>query len=64
MRDITWLLLHWNSKAPIPGLPIDPRWVGTYGNGGVDPYGNRMCEMRDIQMAILHFNHKNNTLTP
>jgi peptide/nickel transport system substrate-binding protein len=64
MRDISWLLLHWNSKAPIPGLPVDPRWIGTYGNGGVDPYGNRMCEMRDIQVAILHFNHKNNTLTP
>ena len=64
MRDISWLLLHWNSKAPIPGLPVDPKWIGTYGNGGVDPYGNRMCEMRDIQAAILHFNHKNNTLTP
>jgi peptide/nickel transport system substrate-binding protein len=64
MRDITWLLLHFNAKAPIAGKPVDPKWVGTYGNGCVNPYGDRICNMRDIQGAILHFNHKNNTLTP
>jgi peptide/nickel transport system substrate-binding protein len=64
MRDIQYLILHFNAKASIPGTTPDPKWVGTYGNGGVDPYGDRTCNMRDIQGAILHFNHKNNTLTP
>jgi len=64
MRDIQYLILHFNAKASIPGTTPDPKWVGTYGNGGVDPYGDRTCNMRDIQGAILHFSHQNNTLTP
>jgi peptide/nickel transport system substrate-binding protein len=64
MRDISWLILHFNARAPIPGSTPDSKWVGTYGNGGVDPYGDRKCNMRDISGAILHFNHKNGTLTP
>jgi ABC-type transport system substrate-binding protein len=64
MRDITYLILHFNAKASISGSTPDPKWVDTYGNGGVDPYGDRVCNMRDIANAILHFNHKNNTLTP
>jgi hypothetical protein len=58
MRDVTYLLLHFNAKAPEPGKPVDPRWVGTYGVGGVDPYGDRVCNMRDVTFTILHFNHK------
>jgi ABC-type transport system substrate-binding protein len=64
MRDITYLIQHFNAKASISGSLPDPKWVGTYGNGGVDPYGDRVCNMRDITHAILHFNHENNTLTP
>jgi len=57
MRDITYLILHFNAKAPAPAKPVDPKWVGTYGCGGVDPYGDRVCNMRDITWCILHFNH-------
>jgi peptide/nickel transport system substrate-binding protein len=64
MRDISWLILHFNAKALIPGTTPDPKWIGRYGNGGVDPYGDRTCNMRDITQGILHFEHKNNTLTP
>jgi peptide/nickel transport system substrate-binding protein len=64
MRDITYLIVHFNAKASLSGSPSDPKWVETYGNGCVDPYGDRTCNMRDITGAILHFNHKNNTLTP
>jgi hypothetical protein len=65
MRDIYWLLRAFNAKAPMPGMPLDVRWVGVYGaNGAVDPDGDRLSNMRDIQGAILHFNHKYDTLTP
>jgi len=65
MRDIAYLIAHFNAKAPVPGLPRDPKWVGVYGaNGCVDPEGNRICGMRSIAGAILHFNHHANTNTP
>jgi peptide/nickel transport system substrate-binding protein len=65
IRDIFYLVLHFNAKAPVPGIPVDPKWVGTYsGNGGVDPYGDRISNIRDIFGAVLKFNAKNNTLTP
>jgi len=64
MRDISYLILHFNARAPIPGGTPDTKWVGIYGNGCVDPYGDPKTNMRDISGAILHFNHKNNTLTP
>jgi len=63
MRDIMYLIIHFNAKPPVLGKP-DPNWVGTYGNGGVDPYGDRTCNMRDIQGAILHFNHRKDTGVP
>jgi peptide/nickel transport system substrate-binding protein len=59
MRDVVYLILHFNAKAPDPGKSPDPRWVGTYGVGGVDPYGDRICNMRDIAFTILHFMHRN-----
>jgi ABC-type transport system substrate-binding protein len=65
MRDISWLITHFNAKPPEAGKALDLKWIGMYGaNGCVDPYGDRTCNMRDITGAILHFNHKNNTLTP
>jgi peptide/nickel transport system substrate-binding protein len=65
MRDIQFLIIRFNVKAPRAGKPLDSKWVGVYGaNGGVDPYGDRTCNMRDIQGAILHFNHQQNTSTP
>ena len=65
MRDIQYLIACFNAKAPDPTKPLDLKWVGVYGaNGCIDPYGDRRCNMRDIQGAITHFNHKNNTLTP
>jgi peptide/nickel transport system substrate-binding protein len=63
MRDIQYLIIHFNAKPSVPGKP-DPNWVGTYGNGGVDPSGDRLSNMRDIQGTILHFNHQHDTLTP
>ena len=66
MRDISYLVLHYNAKAPDTSRPLDPRWwlTGYGANGCVDPYSDRTCNMRDIANAVLHFNHKNNTLTP
>jgi hypothetical protein len=65
MRDITFLILHYNAKAPDPSKSLDPKWIAVYGaNGCIDPYGDRTTNMRDIANAIVHFNHKNNTLTP
>jgi peptide/nickel transport system substrate-binding protein len=65
MRDIQYLIIHFNAKPTVPEKPLDSKWVGVYGaNGAVDPYGDRVCNMRDIQGAILHFNHKQNTSTP
>ena len=62
MPDVNYLVAHFGANAPIPGGATDPKWVGTYGNGCVDPYGDRKCDKRDIGYAIQHFNHKNNTL--
>ena len=65
MRDINYLIAAFNALAPKPGIATDPRWNGNYGaNGGVDPSGDRLSNMRDIQGTILHFNHKNDTATP
>jgi ABC-type transport system substrate-binding protein len=65
MFDIAWLIAHFNHKAPVPGYPIDPKWVGVYGaNGAVDTYGDRVSNMKDIAFNIRHFNHKMNTNTP
>jgi peptide/nickel transport system substrate-binding protein len=65
MRDISYTILRFSGRAPDPSRPLDPKWIPVYGaNGCVDTYGDRMVNMRDIANAILHFNHKNNTLTP
>jgi hypothetical protein len=64
MKDIAYLILHFNAKAPVPGKPTDPKWVGVYGaNGAVDCYGDRVSNMKDIAGAIQHFGHKANTGT-
>ena len=66
MRDISYLILHYTARAPDPSRPLDPKWwlTGYGANGCIDPYGDRTTNMRDIANAIVHFNHKNNTLTP
>jgi peptide/nickel transport system substrate-binding protein len=65
MRDIAYLVDHFNAKPPIAGQTIGPKWVGVYGaNGCVDPSGDRVCNLRDIAGCIQHFNHKINTNTP
>jgi hypothetical protein len=65
MRDISWLILHFNARAFIQDYPADPKWIGVYGaNGCIDPYGDRGSNIRDIQMAVIHFGHKMNTTTP
>jgi peptide/nickel transport system substrate-binding protein len=59
IRDVNYLILAFNAKAPQPGQTTDSRWNGNYGaNGGVDPSGDRLSNIRDVQGAILHFNHK------
>jgi len=65
MKDNAYLVAHFNAHAPVPGMPIDPKWVGVYGaNGCVDPYGDRVCNMKDISGVVAHFNHRMNTGTP
>jgi len=65
MKDVAYLYAHFNAQAPVPGQPIDPKWVGVYGaNGCIDPYGDRKCNMKDIAMCINHFNHHMNSSTP
>ncbi len=65
MRDIAYLIAHFNAKAPDTSKPLDPKWVGVYGaNGCVDPYGDRVCNMKDIAGAVMHFGHRANTGTP
>jgi peptide/nickel transport system substrate-binding protein len=59
IKDITYEILHFNARPPDPNFQ-DPKWVGTYGNGGVDPGpggGDRICNIKDITFAILHFQH-------
>ncbi len=57
MRDIAYLVAHFNAKAPDTSKPLDPKWVGVYGaNGCVDPYGDRRCDMKDIAGAVQNFN--------
>ena len=65
MRDILYLIVRFNTKPPQPGIAPDARWNGNYGaNGAVDPSGDRVCNMRDIQGAILHWGHGMSTNTP
>jgi hypothetical protein len=65
MRDISWLILHFAARAFILGYPADPKWIGVYGaNGCIDPSGDRLSNIRDIQQTIIHFGHKMNTTTP
>ena len=57
MRDIAYLIAHYNAKAPVAGYPLDPKWVSVYGaNGCVDPYSDRKCDMKDIAGAVQNFN--------
>jgi len=65
MKDIAYLIAHFNAQAPVPGLPLDPKWNGEYGaNGGIDPFGDRKCNMKDIAGTILSFNAKGGTGHP
>ena len=68
MKDLAYLIAHFNAKAPLwPGgpPPIDPKWVGVYGaNGCVDPYSDRTCNVRDIAGVIFNFNAKGGTGHP
>jgi peptide/nickel transport system substrate-binding protein len=57
IKDITYLILRFNAKPPDPAVPLDPKWVGTYGNGGVDTHGDRICNIKSITYTVLHFNH-------
>jgi ABC-type transport system substrate-binding protein len=65
MKDIAYLIAHFNAQAPVPGLPVDPKWQGFYGaNGGVDPFGDRKSNMKDIAGVILSFNAHGGTGHP
>jgi peptide/nickel transport system substrate-binding protein len=56
--DINWLVRHFNGRQPDPSKStLDPKWVGTYGCGGVDPRGDRVCNIFDINGAVRHFLH-------
>ena len=53
--DVSYVIEHFNAKAPLPGLPIDPKWVGTYGMGCPDVDGDRLAGPRDIQAEVLYY---------
>ena len=53
--DLSYVIEHFNAKAPIPGLPIDPKWVGSYGNGCPDVYGDRFVNDRDVTGVLLNY---------
>jgi ABC-type oligopeptide transport system substrate-binding subunit len=56
MKDIAYLVIHFNAKAPSATI-TDPKWVGAYGaNGCVDPYGDRVSNMKDIAGTVARFN--------
>jgi peptide/nickel transport system substrate-binding protein len=56
MKDIAYLVVHFNAKAPTSTV-LDPKWVGVYGaNGCVDPYGDRVSNMKDIAGTVARFN--------
>jgi len=65
MRDMAYLIVRFNAKAPVPGQPIDPKWFGVYGaNGCVDTFGDRIVNMKDIAGGIFNFNAKGGTGHP
>ena len=44
---------HFNAKAPLSGMPYDPKWApGTYGCGGCDVYGDRTVNNKDTIYVI------------
>ncbi|MEM3616384.1 MAG: ABC transporter substrate-binding protein [Candidatus Bathyarchaeia archaeon] len=57
MRDIGYVAQRFGAKAPEPGKTPTSKWVGTYGVGGPDVYGDRRIDMRDIGYACKHFGH-------
>jgi len=57
--DVYYFVKHFNGRQPNPSHPtLDPKWVGTYGCGGVDPRGDRVCNIFDISGAVRHFLHR------
>jgi peptide/nickel transport system substrate-binding protein len=53
--DLSYEIEHFNAKAPVPGWPIDPKWVGAYGNGCPDVYGDRVANGKDISAVVLNY---------
>ncbi len=50
--DEWYIIDHWNAKAPIPGIAVDPKWIGTYGCGSPDVHGDRVVNMQDITEMV------------
>jgi hypothetical protein len=60
MRDVSYIAVHFGSKAPDTSKtqPYDALWApGNYGCGGCDVYGDRKVDMRDVAFAAAHFLH-------
>jgi len=47
MRDVTYLILHFNTK------PGSPNW-----DPNTDINNDGVCNMRDVTIAILNFNQR------
>ncbi len=52
LKDLAYIVLHLNAKAPVPGQPPDPKWTGIYGCGGCDVYGDRIVDNKDIAKVM------------
>ena len=53
--DLSYVLEHYGARAPVPGWPIDPKWVGAYGNGCPDVYSDRIVVMKDVAAVISNY---------
>ena len=52
-RDLIYVLNHYGARAPEPGKPLDPKWVGTYGMGCADVYSDRIVNELDLDYIVL-----------
>jgi peptide/nickel transport system substrate-binding protein len=55
MFDVSYVLEHFNAKAPVPGVAPDPKWVGAYGSGSPDVNGDRKVSMPDVSEVVLNY---------
>jgi peptide/nickel transport system substrate-binding protein len=53
MPDVSFIISHYGARAPEPGKPLDPKWVGTYGMGCADVYSDRIVNALDLEYVLI-----------